>query len=163
MITQSELKKLLHYNPKTGVFTRIISTNRSVKIGDVAGSKDRRGYIAVWIMGKSCMAHRLAWLYMSGSWPKNEIDHENHVRDDNRIINLREATRLENNKNASKRKDNTSGVCGIHWSERDKRWYAQVSVKGKRMFLGCFKDKFGAMCARKSADNKYGFHENHGA
>ena len=162
MVTQEELKELLHYNPDTGIFTRIASRG-SVKAGYIAGCLDKDGYITIKINCKTYKAHRLAWFYVHGKWPKHKIDHINHVRADNRIANLRCATCRENNKNSSLRKDNTSGVCGVCWYRPKKKWASQIMVNGMNVCLGYFTDKFEAICARKSADNKHGYHANHGS
>ena len=128
MITQKELKELLHYDPGTGVFVwkNIITANQK-KNGDVAGGYDDKGYIKIRINYKHYLAHRLAWLYVYGEWPSKHLDHINRNPSDNRISNLREATHLENNKNASKRKDNTSGYKGVNWHARNKKWIAPRS------------------------------------
>ena len=91
------LKKLLHYNPRTGIFTWKISSKYScVKIGDIAGCKNKDGYIIIGIDGKNYQAHRLAWFYTYGVWPKDQLDHEDHIRHHNWIDNLREVTHLKN-------------------------------------------------------------------
>lgn len=162
MITQKELKAAVHYNPETGVFTWKICRSDRMKAGDIAGCLNNRGYLRICIDGKVYLAHRLAWLYMTGEWPKGQIDHIKHVRHDNRWVNLREATHQENQKNQTRRKDNTSGVCGVVWHKPSGKWQSQISVNDKSMYLGIFIDKFEAICARMSANNKYGFHENHG-
>jgi len=162
MITQSEPKELLHYDPEIGIFTRLIRTTNRIKIGDIAGTDHNAGYIAITVKGKLYLAHRLAWLYMTGEWPK-EIDHINHVRNDNRWVNLQDGTRSDNQRNQSLHNKNTSGITGVHWCKRDRRWVAQIRNIRERIRLGSFTDKFEAICARKSADNKYGYHANHGA
>jgi len=163
ILTQKELKELLHYNPETGIFTWIKikgSSNRT--IGCVAGHNNGNGYLSIMINGKTHKAHRLAWLYMTKKWPKDQIDHDNHIRHDNRWVNLFEATNQDNQKNSTKYKNNTSGVTGIGWVERLLKWRARISVNDRLVHLGVFTDKFEAICARKSANNKYGFHANHG-
>ena len=99
---------------------------------------------------------------MTGKWPKERMDHINHIRKDNRWLNLRETTNQENNKNASKRKDNTSGVPGVYWAKHCNKWLASINNGGERVNLGGFTDWFEAVCAKMSANNKYGFHSNHG-
>jgi len=164
MITQKELKEILHYNPKTGVFVWKVRPchNSHSKAWDIAGCRIHIGYIVISFKSKVYYAHRLAWLYIYGGWPKDQIDHVNHRRDDNRLINLREATNKSNGRNQSFSLSNTSGITGICWNKKAKRWIAQMTFNNKNMYLGCFKGKFEAMCARKSAENKYNFHENHG-
>ena len=161
MITQKRLKEVLHYNPDTGLFTWI-AHRQGVKVGSSAGNTTVQGYRIIGIDGKRYMAHRAAWLYMTGSWPKNQIDHINHIRDDNRIINLREVTHKENKRNQPINKNNTSGVTGVYWNKPLQMWHPKIMVNSKSINLGTFIDKFEAICARKSANNKYGFHPNHG-
>jgi len=161
IITQAQLKEVLHYNPNTGLFEWIDRLSNRVKINDVAGTLSN-GYITIQVFSKLYQAHRLAWLYMTGSWPKEHIDHINHIRDDNRWINIRGATNSENQKNKTKRKDNKSGVTGVCWDKQRQKWSSELKVDGVKVHLGRNTDKFEAICARKSADNKYGFHENHG-
>lgn len=95
--TQEKLKKLVHYNPYTGAFTRIAGTNKGKAI-----TSTQNGYIHFFVFGKKRAAHIMAWLYMTGELPDGMIDHRNRIRSDNRFINLRIATRIENmNNNAS--------------------------------------------------------------
>ena len=162
MITQPELKELLHYDPDTGFFIRKTKATCSAEIGSIVGSPDSYGYIAVNVKGCVYRAHRLAWFYVYGVWPTEQIDHINHVRDDNRWINLREATHRENQRNRKISKNNTSGVCGVCWHKTQMKWFTKIKINSKYIHLGVFTDKFEAICARLSANNKYGFHENHG-
>jgi len=138
MITQEELKALLHYDPVTGNFTRLTRTAQCVKVGDIAGSTNRLGYVALWILGKRYAAHRVAWFYIHGYWPTKTIDHINLIRNDNRLVNLREATAAENNINRDKQSNNTSGCTGVTWDKSKRKWLAQCSVNGKRYNLGRF-------------------------
>jgi len=162
MIGRGELKKLFHYNPKSGLFTRLVSKNSKHRIGDVAGSLHKQsGYIKIEINKKSYMAHRLAWLYMTGVMPV-EVDHDNQIKDDNRWINLNGGNHQDNMKNASKRHDNTSGQTGVMWLKRRNRWCARITVDKKVKDLGSFVDYSDAVNARKNAEVLYGFHKNHG-
>jgi len=162
MLTQKELKELLKYNQETGAFVWIKSLCHKAKIDAIAGSNHIAGYISIGIKGKLYLAHRLAWLYVVGVWPENQIDHINHIRDDNRLVNLREATNQENHKNQRLSKNNTSGVTGVSWNKRRYKWEVKIKTDEKYKGLGFFKDKFEAICARKSAENKHGYHANHG-
>jgi len=164
MITQEQLKELLHYNPDTGVFTwkKVVIKNQ-VKVGDIAGCKDSdTGYIKISIRGEKYKAHRLAFLYMTGEWPKKHIDHKNHTRHDNSWLNIRAVSRLENSRNRRLSYTNKSGVSGVTWNKRKKLWLARISVEGDRIYLKMSKDKFEVICARKAAEIKYDFHPNHG-
>lgn len=124
-LTQDELKELLHYDPDTGVFTWKVSPTNNVKVGDVAGCRYPEGYIKVHFKGKPYRAHRLAFLYMTGEWPKDQVDHINHIRDDNRWRNLRDVSHQENHRNMTRQKNNTSGVTGVYWEKAKKKWCAQ--------------------------------------
>lgn len=160
ILTQERLKELFSYDPGSGDFTRIMVTNRWKK-GSKAGGLGGRGYISIEISGKTYKAHRLAWLYMTGNWP-DEIDHINHNKADNRIINLRSATRSENCKNRTINKNNKCGVMGVDWRESANKWRSRINVNGKDVFLGYFDKMSDAVIARKEAEKKYRFHVNHG-
>ena len=139
MITQSELKELLEYNPDTGLFIWLKSNgNRRLKAGDAAGAKMDAGYIRIQIKGKMYSAHRLAYLYMTGNFPENSIDHINHIRDDNRWVNLRDATHSQNKANQVKPKNNTSGYKGVSRNRVHKKWIAQIMYMNKSIYLGSY-------------------------
>jgi hypothetical protein len=138
MLTQKELKHILHYNAETGFFTWLIANNGNIKVRKIAGTLKNNGYISITINKKLYQAHRLAFLYMEGEFPNDCVDHVNYVRNDNRWCNIRKATKLENSRNVGLRKDNTSGYKGVYWSSADKKWRAQISVNGKRKLLGMF-------------------------
>ena len=174
MLTQKLLKELLHYDPNTGIFTwrvrdrRHFKSDRDRKIwvannaGKKAGNKGAQGYLRVCIFKKSYKSHRLAFLYMTGSFPPEQTDHINGIRSDNRWVNLRPVDSAENQKNTKRRVDNISGVTGVSWAKRDDKWQAWINSGGTRKHFGYFTDKFEAICARKSAERRYGFHINHG-
>ena len=105
--------------------------------------------------------HRLAFLYIHGRLPFPETDHINGDRGDNRIDNLREVTSTENNQNMSTRSDNTSGCTGFTFRTERGKWKASIKVNKKLIILGDFLDWFDAVCARKSAELRFGFHPNH--
>jgi len=164
MINQIELKKIIHYSAETGHFTWLISPSKNVKRGDMAGciSNDTL-YMKIRINKKQYSAHRLAFLYMTGKWPENQIDHINHIRNDNKWSNLREATSTENNRNQSISKSNKSGFTGVYWSKLERKWKAQIKINNKVIGLGTFIDKEKAILKRQIANILFGFHENHGA
>jgi hypothetical protein len=162
MLSQRELKSFVAYDEDSGEFIRLKTTSSNAVKGEVAGYKDVKGYIRIRIKGKQYFAHSLAWLYAYGYFPKGEIDHIDHKRNNNSLSNLRDVTNQENQKNASLRKDNSSGVTGVNPDNGKGLWVAQIKVNKKKVVLGYFTDKFEAICARMSANNKYGFHENHG-
>ena len=138
-LSQDVLKENLHYNPINGVFTRKIANCNKIKVGDVAGCIDDKGYIVIRVNGKSYQAHRLAWLYMTGKMPINFIDHENGNPSDNRFCNLREATNRQNLENMTKpQENNKSGFLGVSFKKRNQKYCAQIVVDGKVKYLGLF-------------------------
>ena len=161
MLIQKTLKEILEYDPETGFLTWINNAGSRGRCGYVAGTINAAGYIDIRVNGKTYKAHRLAWLYVHGEWP-NEIDHVNHVRDDNRILNIRNVTRAENGRNQSTMKTNKSGHQGISKRRDCNRWESRIAVNGKDIYLGLFKNKDAAIEARKLAEIKYNFHKNHG-
>lgn len=155
MITQERLKYLLKYDPNSGIFVWIRNTTKSVMIGDKAGSKHyKNGYHSICIDGKRYLAHRLAWLYMTGIWPKDQIDHINGIRDDNRWTNLRTATCSENHQNID-RKTGKSGYRGVTWHNKNKKWMAQIRFNKTNICLGYFDDPKDAHEAHLKAKQQY--------
>ena len=155
MLTQARLKEFLHYSPDTGVFTHI-KPRGGIRVGDMAGRKCH-GYLQISIDGKRYLAHRLAWLYIHGEFPPNCIDHVNRDRADNRIVNLRLATRGENQQNQSMHSNNTSGYQGVCWHKKTGKWMARIKLNGKESYLGLFADIADAVAARCTA--KANFHK----
>lgn len=131
------LRENLRYNPKTGVWTWI-KPRPKIRVGQRAGTVSPRGYRVVWFEGMGRRSGRLAWFYMTGKWPQQEIDHVNRRVDDDRWINLRESNRTGNNQNQKRRSDNTTGFTGVHWCNTWNKYVAQISVNGKRTKLGSY-------------------------
>lgn len=150
------IKSVLDYDPLTGIFRwrermDVRPTTRARLTGKIAGSLDKQGYIRIVVVKNWLMAHRLAWLYMTGKWPEFEIDHRNGVRSDNRWAELRAATNIQNAVNSKKRCDNTSGFKGVSWSERNKKWISRITADKKPIYLGCFETAEAAYEAYKQA------------
>lgn len=140
ILTQDELKSQIHYNPDTGIFTRVTSTTNCVKVGSIAGTKNKNGYVFFILNKKKYLAHRLAWLYVLGSFPENMIDHINGNKSDNRFCNLRDALNFQNQQNTKLQSKNTSGYKGISWHKPRNRWRVTCSVNKVRYYLGLFKN-----------------------
>jgi hypothetical protein len=158
-----QVKSLFLYNPKTGVLTNKIDRNYRAKAGTEAGGIDSsNGYRYVKVGGKSFKVSRISWLMHYGEWPKNQIDHINGVRDDNRIENLRDVTNQENHKNRKMPKNNLSGVIGVHWYKPRGKWCAYIRANGRRRHLGYFTDLKIASNHRLIAECIHGYHDNHG-
>ncbi len=154
-LTAEYLRSVLHYEPETGIFTWKVRTANRVKVGDVAGCPDGRGYLQIRVQSRKYQAHRLAWLYVYGEWPKDQLDHINRIRTDNRISNLREVTNKQNLQNAGKRSNNTSGHSGVRWYRQSSKWVACITHNYKRIHLGFFATIEEAIAARKAAEKLY--------
>jgi hypothetical protein len=154
MITQSELKSQLHYNQETGIFTWIKS-KRSDVVGKQAGSY-LNGYLKVKINQSPYYLHRLAWLYTYGKWPKNEIDHINGIKADNRIKNLRDVSASMNQENHRKPQvNNKSGYLGVSWRTKFKKWRAVIRVNKKHKEIGMYDTPEEAYKAYLKAKREY--------
>jgi hypothetical protein len=141
MITQAELKEILHYDPETGVFRwRHARKNNQIKPWGVAGSRYSKDYSRIEINNKAYKAHRLAWLYMTGCWPENDIDHIDGDILNNSWSNLRPATKKQNAENRKLPSNNTSGFKGVGWNSHSQKWYAQINHNNKKIHLGRFAD-----------------------
>lgn len=159
--SQERLKELFVYNEDTGVFTWRIK-KKQMNVGDDAGYVDSGRYRKIKVNNVAYPAHRLAWMYVHGREPENQIDHINKNMDDNSIKNLRDVTITENAQNQRLASNNTSGITGVYWKESRKRWVVTIMVNGKVIFLGRYKNIGDAKTARLEGQKKYNFHENHG-
>lgn len=125
-------------------------------IGDLAGN-NHDGYLMLVVSKKKVFLHRLAWLAVYGEFPKGFIDHINKNRSDNRIENLRDATKVENGMNRKLSSNNKSGFTGVSWSGTHKKWISQISDNKKRILIGYFDDKESAIVARKEKEIELGY------
>lgn len=164
MITQKQLKEILHYNPETGYFTWLKSPeDMNVSIGSIAGYTHKNtNYCHIMISNKFNAAHRLAWLYMTGNFPINCIDHKNRVRCDNRWVNLCDATKHENSKNNKLSIKNTSGVSGVCWDKEQRKWRVTIGINMKKKCYGRYKNLDEAIEVRNKAYKELGFSPTHG-
>lgn len=164
-LTQSVLHEFLDYNPKTGELTWKKKYTRKVVVGQRAGSiSTKNRHRVLRFMGELYAEHRVAWFHYYGKWPDGHIDHVNHNEQDNRIENLRDVTQAENNRNTSKRKDNSTGHVGVWLNKLNskKKFMAELYLSGKRVHYSSHYTLEEAIAARKSAEQIYGFHPNHG-
>lgn len=145
MITQARLKELLRYSPRTGVFVWIAKSSRNshVVIGAEAGVPVGENYGRIMIDGERYYTHVLAWFYVTGIWPEDEIDHKDRTRTNNRWRNLRPATRKQNSENRE--------VEGVDWMKSLGKWRARVLHHGKSHYLGVFASIKQARAARRKA------------
>ena len=166
MITHDQLKEVLHYCPETGVFTWLVGGSGR-RIGVVAGTVERnnttgKSYHRVCVHQQAYYAHRLAFLYMAGALPENEVDHIDGNGCNNVWRNLRAVTPRENAVNRRKPANNTSGTVGVAWHKQARKWHARIVLGRHDKSLGFFHNKEDAIAARKAAEVTYNFHENHG-
>lgn len=174
-LDQNVVRKHLDYDPVTGILTwkarpfNAFPDSRAANVwnakyaGKEAGSLNAGGYLDVRLFKRLYRAHRLAWIHANGSPNGLQIDHLNGVRTDNRLVNLRPASQIENGRNQKMPVNNTSGVVGVCWDEQHHKWRSQISVGGKCRYLGLFEQLEDAVLARLEEERKLEFHPNHGA
>lgn len=176
--SQSLLLQLLRYDPETGkLFWRerpasmFALSQRDDRMGRTWNTRyahkealtaiGTHGYRSGSIGKAKFLAHRVIWKLVTGEEPE-QIDHINHIRLDNRLANLRASDVVENARNMTRRRDNSSGVTGVHWHKPGNKWRAQIKSRGGKISLGLFDEFDQAVAARRAAEVEYGFHENHG-
>ena len=164
------LRQLLRYVPETGkLFWRerpreFFSTDMQHMLWNTARAHkpaltamNGHGYLHGKFFGKMILAHRAAWVIYHGEWPNGQLDHINRNRADNRIANLRSVTSSENAQNRDVSGRNSSGVVGVGFCQKDRKWRAYVSVEGRMKHLGSFDSRDAAAQARKLAEARYGY------
>lgn len=161
MLTQERLKELVSYDPEIGKFTWIQTRGHQALAGQVVeGTRLKNGYLSVGVDNKSYLYHRLIWLYETGRFPPQDLDHIDGNRSNNRTSNLREATRQQNLQNQKVRSNNLSGFKGVHFFKRTKLvkpWVAMITINGKCKNLGYFRTKEEAHAAYcKAAQDNFG-------
>lgn len=139
ILTQARLQALLTYNPDTGEFHRAIGRKGAGFFGTKSGSPSH-GYLTIMIDGRNYRCHRLAWLYVYGEFPDGHLDHINRNKTDNRIANLRIATKKQNAENTGIQSNNKSGHRGVFWNSQKSKWQARIKHHGKTIHLGFFDD-----------------------
>jgi len=174
-ITQAFVRDVLDYDPDTGEFRwRLRTPNEHYSehvcralnardAGKVAGSSCGQNYLKVQLLGAKYMLHRVAFLWQHGEWPDGEVDHIDGNPQNNAMCNLRVVTKAHNRRNAARRRDNDSGVTGVWRVPKSGKWLAYIRYEGRLRNLGRYVAIEEAIAARKAAEVRYGFHENHGA
>lgn len=156
VLTAEQLRESLDYDRATGVFRWKVRPSNRVRVGGIAGGVVANGYRGIRLSGQRYLAHQLAWLHVNGAWPTGEIDHWNEVKDDNRIVNLRDVTRTQNMQNISAPlRGNTSGFRGVSPTRSPSRWKAQIKIDGKAVYLGTFDSPKEASAAYWTAKRRF--------
>lgn len=158
MLTQTRLKELLSYDPKTGVFKWKDQKHGGLKNnlkGQYAGTVDEKGYRTICVDFRKYAASRLAWLYTEGYFPENVIDHIDRNPKNDRRVNLRHVSQQCNTRNCKISSNNTSGVTGVVWDKRYKKWAGQISISRRNIHLGRYHKLIDAVRARWEAEKKY--------
>jgi len=162
MIDPNVLKSIFSYDPLTGDIRWKIDANSRARAGAIAGCiRDGGRYRSVSVFGKRYQAHRIAWAIFHGEWPEKFIDHIDGNGLNNQIKNLRDVSHQTNCMNLARSKVNTSGVSGVYWHKKAKKWHAQVSHKGRVHYLGLFEKIDDAKSSVDAKRAEFGFHENH--
>ena len=150
MLNKEELIKNISYNQETGIF---------LKNGINVGCSDKDGYLVIKVKDKNYKAHRLAFLYITGNFPENTVDHINGIKNDNRWINLRKATMSENKQNIkAPQRNNTTGYLGVSYHKKIGKFRAGIKINGIAKHLGYFenaKDAYNIYLAYKRNIHKF--------
>jgi len=157
VLTHRRLLEALRYDPETGLFWWLERAKKR-RLDKPAGSRHNKGYWQINVDAKPQLAHRLAWFYMTGKWPKDEVDHEDRDKTNNRWLNLRPATHKQNAENVAVRKHSKSGVKGVHFDATRGLWQAYLNHEGKRRHLGRHATLTAAIKARKAGETKFFTH-----
>jgi hypothetical protein len=164
-VTQQELAERLSYDPITGQLTWISKGNsKKVVVGSRAGSVSLHGHRVINLNGYIYPEHHIVWRLHLGIWPSGFLDHDNHNEQDNRLVNLVDVTQAVNNRNQSKRIDNSTGHVGIWINKQNakKKFMSEVTFESKRVHLKAHYTLEDAIEARKVILRQYGFNPNHG-
>ena len=137
---EDTLREHLQYDSETGLFLRKKGRNKE----KIAGSISSNGYVVIKVSNKAYMAHRLAWLFMTGAFPFLFIDHVNGVKNDNSFSNLREVTKSQNSQNVKR--------IGVR--KRKNTYDARIMTGGQSTYLGSFKTRTEACSAYLTAKKK---------
>jgi hypothetical protein len=137
-MTADEARRRFEYDPETGTLRWKIRAARNVKVGDITGNKTSTGYLQVRWNYKNLLVHRVVWLMVHGEWPVEEIDHINGDRTDNRIVNLRRASRRQNGQNLKRHREGRLPGTKRFKQNMKNPWEARISIGGKYKYLGLF-------------------------
>lgn len=153
-VSEADVRKYLSYDPATGIFTRLVGTGKGAQIGATAGTKTVKGYVTISLRQRRTFAHRLAFVFMTGSYPDGIVDHINGDKSDNRWANLRVADKVSNAGNAHGHRDAQIPLKGVSPAP-NKKFRASIGVGGRQIHLGTFSDPLTAHAAYAKAAAKH--------
>lgn len=154
-ISHEWLLSVLHYDKETGIFRWAGKAQKNTIIGNIAGCKNKRGYLQIGLKKNIFQQHRLAWFYVHGTWPEKEIDHINRIRDDNRITNLRISDRTTNSRNRDTSIRSSTGIKWVCFDRTKKKWRVDAGYGESRKFIGNFESLEDA---KNVAEKYYAIH-----
>lgn len=152
----------LYWLPRTSDHIRNKGFNKTFAGREAFTSTTLNGYRQGALLGHNVHAHRVIWAMVNGEWPEYQIDHINGNRVDNRIVNLRHVERSKNQRNMKLRNDNTTGISGVIWYKRDKKWQVTIGNGSGGLYLGRFNCFAKAIQARRAAEIEFGYSSRHG-
>jgi HNH endonuclease len=139
LVSLERAREVLEYDQTTGILRWRITLSNKARAGRIAGAENGNGYLRVGIDGRLYLAHRIAWLIQTGSWPTDDIDHRDLNKANNKWGNLRDATRGQNNANRRAQRNKLVALKGVtSVKKKTKRFRAQINVRGHVRHLGCF-------------------------
>jgi hypothetical protein len=154
LLTQERLREVLEYSPETGVFVWKVKISCRTKVKEIAGYLNNQGYVSISIDKKLYLAHRLAFLYMEGYFPEQQIDHLDNIRNNNRWDNLRHVSQSCNLQNCRLQTNSTSGFIGVSWHKYAEKWVAYIKIYGKTIHIGIYNTPEKAAMARCNYEDK---------
>jgi hypothetical protein len=157
------LKERITYDPESGrLYWSGSLLNKAYLVGLEAGTLRPNGHRQVSVGGTLILSHRVAWALHSGEWPTDTLDHINGDRADNRIINLRQASMLDQVRNRAQQRKSRNPYLGVRWRADFRKWAVEIGMSNRTLYIGSFACLEDAIAARHEAEKQYGFHPNHG-
>jgi hypothetical protein len=157
-LTQARVKELFDYREDGAMVRKVRTSNHGAMVGDIAGSLDAKGYLITRVGGRQMKVHRLVWLWHRGYLPEGGLDHRDQNKINNRIDNLRELGRQCNARNC-KQRVSASGVKGVRWNAKEKRWLARICLGNGVVRVGSCGDIIEAACHRLAAEQCVGWED----